>query len=193
MARIFLVAVITVLLNVLVGCNAFDTGKDQPAQTSPPRLATAEPAFIKKTYTYKTVADVHIKADVYRQDNTKLRPIVVWLHGGALVMGSRQHVPSNIRNLCQTEAFVLISLDYRLAPEVKVPDIIKDITDAFRWIHKNGRNLFYADTSRIVVAGGSAGGYLTMMTGLCIDPHPTALVAYYGYGDIDGHWYTQPS
>ena len=45
----------------------------------------------------------------------------------------------------------------------------------------------------MVVAGGSAGGYLTLMTGICVEPRPTALVAYWGYGDVDGEWYTKPS
>jgi dipeptidyl aminopeptidase/acylaminoacyl peptidase len=45
----------------------------------------------------------------------------------------------------------------------------------------------------MVVAGGSAGGYLTMMVGVVIRPRPAALVAYYGYGDIDGDWYSKPS
>src|SRR5437870_7419082 len=45
----------------------------------------------------------------------------------------------------------------------------------------------------MVVTGGSAGGYLTMMTGICVSPRPKALVAYWGYGDVDGDWYTKPS
>jgi dipeptidyl aminopeptidase/acylaminoacyl peptidase len=43
------------------------------------------------------------------------------------------------------------------------------------------------------VTGGSAGGYLTMMTGICVSPRPRALVVYWGYGDVDGDWYTKPS
>ena len=43
------------------------------------------------------------------------------------------------------------------------------------------------------MTGGSAGGYLTLMTGVAVRPRPTALVAYWGYGDVDGDWYTKPS
>ncbi len=196
MVKIILTAVFTVLLSALVGCNTVETGNENQKPYPPASTATveaAEPAFIKKTYTYKTLDDVYIKADVYRPDDTKLRPVVVWLHGGALVMGSRQYVPKNIQQLCEKEGFVLVSLDYRLAPEVKLPAIIDDIRDAFGWINQKGAKLFYADTNKIVVTGGSAGGYLTMMTGICVEPPPAALVAYYGYGDVDGHWYTQPS
>src|SRR5262249_37083864 len=56
-----------------------------------------------------------------------------------------------------------------------------------------GSKLFHIDPDKIVVTGGSAGGYLTMMTGICVTPRPRALVAYWGYGDVDGAWYTKPS
>jgi acetyl esterase/lipase len=95
--------------------------------------------------------------------------------------------------MCRSEGFVLVSLDYRLAPEVKLPAIIEDIQDAFRWLREQGPKLLRIDPKRIVVAGGSAGGYLTLMTGICVKPRPTALVSYWGYGDVDGEWYTTPS
>jgi acetyl esterase/lipase len=151
------------------------------------------PTFPKKTYTYKTVGDTKIQADVYRPDDAKGRPVVVWIHGGALIVGSRNSVPPQILDLCRKEGYVLVSLDYRLAPEVKLPAIIEDIQDAFRWIREQGPTLFHADPEKLVVSGGSAGGYLTLMTGVVVRPRPRALVAYWGYGDVDGPWYTQPS
>jgi acetyl esterase/lipase len=156
-------------------------------------FAADEPAFSKKTYTYKTAGDVKIEADVYRPDDAKVRPVLVWVHGGALVMGSRNGVPGDLMDLAKKEGYCLISIDYRLAPEVKVPAIIDDVKDFFRWLHNEGPKTLHIDPRKIVVSGGSAGGYLTMMTGVSVDPKPTALVAYWGYGDVDGDWYTKPS
>jgi len=51
-----------------------------------------EPALVKTTYTYKVVGDCSIQADVYRADDAVVRPGVVWMHGGALVVGSRHGV-----------------------------------------------------------------------------------------------------
>lgn len=153
----------------------------------------AEAPLVKTTHVYKQVGDCRIEADVYRPDDDVTRPAVVWLHGGALIMGSRQSVPARLRDLCREEGFALISLDYRLAPEVRVPAIIEDVQDAFRWIRKNGPGKLHVDPAKMVVAGGSAGGYLTMMTGFCIEPRPKALVAYWGYGELDADWYTKPS
>jgi dipeptidyl aminopeptidase/acylaminoacyl peptidase len=44
----------------------------------------------------------------------------------------------------------------------------------------------------MVVCGGSAGGYLTLMTGFCLDKRPKALVSFWGYGDVVGEWYSRP-
>ena len=149
--------------------------------------------FTKKTHVYKSVGETKIHADVYRPDDGKVRPVIVWIHGGALIVGSRAGVPKQLEDLCRQEGYALISLDYWLAPEVKLPDIIEDVKDAFRWLREKGPKQLAIDLDKMVVAGGSAGGYLTMMTGICVTPRPKALVAYWGYGDVDGDWYTKPS
>jgi dipeptidyl aminopeptidase/acylaminoacyl peptidase len=79
-----------------------------------------------------------------------------------------------------------------LAPETKLPFIIEDIRDAFQWVRAEGARVFDFDPDRIAVAGGSAGGYLSLMTGI-FDQKPRAIVSFYGYGDILGDWYTRPS
>src|SRR5262249_36340007 len=161
-------------------------------------LLAANPVFAadplpKQTHTFKTVGDLKIQADVYRAEDTKVRPVVVWIHGGALIMGNRKSVPKNLLDLCRDEGYALVSIDYRLAPEVKVPEIITDVEDAFRWLRDAGAKEYHLDPRRLVVTGGSAGGYLTLMTGVAVKQRPKALVAYWGYGDVDGDWYTKPS
>jgi acetyl esterase/lipase len=155
--------------------------------------AAAQPANLKTTHTYKTVGMTKIQADVYRSALPGPRPVLVWIHGGALIMGSRQGVPKNLLDLAKHEDYVLVSIDYRLAPEVKLPDIADDVSDALGWIRKEGPKLFGADPDKMVVSGGSAGGYLTLLSGTRVEPRPRALVAYWGYGDVDGDWYTKPS
>lgn len=148
--------------------------------------------FSKRTYTYKTVEELEIQADVYRHENDVKRPVIVWLHGGALIFGSRAGVPGQLRELAEDQGFVLVSLDYRLAPETKLPEIVADLNDGLQWVRTAGPELFHADPSRIVVAGASAGGYLALMSGISKMP-PTAIVSYWGFGDVDGEWTTTPS
>ena len=146
-----------------------------------------------QTFTYKQVDGLKIQADVYRAAGDEPQPVPVYIHGGALNNGSRTAVPRQLRQLCREHGYALVSLDYRLAPEAKLPEIIADIKDAFRWIRGPGSKAAGLNSDKLVVSGGSAGGYLTMMTGICVNPKPNALVAYWGYGDVDGTWYTEPS
>jgi acetyl esterase/lipase len=163
------------------------------ALAAPASAADDEPPLQSMTYTFKEVDGLAIQADVHRPAGEQPLPVLVWIHGGALVTGTRTNVPGQLLDLARRERYVLISIDYRLAPEVKSPAIIEDVRDALAWIRRDGPRLFHADVSRLVVTGGSAGGYLTMMAGWCVDPPPTALVAYWGYGDVDGDWLSQPS
>jgi acetyl esterase/lipase len=87
----------------------------------------------------------------------------------------------------------VVSIDYRLAPETKLPELISDIETAFHCMAHDGAKQFHLDPDRIAVAGGSAGGYLTLVTGYRARPRPKALVALYGYGDLIGDWYSTPS
>jgi acetyl esterase/lipase len=145
-----------------------------------------------KTHTYKTVGELPIKADVYRLPGDDIRPVLVWIHGGALITGQRTGPSAEQRQRYLDAGFVIVSIDYRLAPETKLPGILADVKDAFRWVREKGPELYKIDPKRVAVVGHSAGGYLTLMTGFAVEPRPQALVAFYGYGDIDGHWYAKP-
>lgn len=153
-------------------------------------LAVAEDK--KMTHAFKQVGDLKILADVYPAAGEK-RPVVVWIHGGALINGHRESVPGWLTEACRKNEYVLVSIDYRLAPETQLPLIIEDVEDAFRWVRQKGPELFHADPDRVAVVGGSAGGYLTLTTGFRVKPRPQALVSLWGYGDLVGPWYSDPS
>lgn len=146
-----------------------------------------------RTFVFKTVGDLRIEADVYAAEGAKDRPVIAWFHGGALMMNSRSSVPPQVKDLCRAENFILVSFDYRLAPQTKLPEIIKDLEDGLKWLRKSGPELFGADPKRLTVAGASAGGYLALMSGVVCDPPPTAIVSYWGFGDVDGDWTAKPN
>jgi acetyl esterase/lipase len=145
-----------------------------------------------KTFTFKTVGECAIQADVYGARPGAERPVVVWIHGGALIVGSRGQVDRALLAALREAGYVIVSIDYRLAPETMLPAIVEDVQDACRWVRERGPELFGCDPSRMAVMGGSAGGYLTLLTGHRVEPRPKALVSFWGYGDIAGAWYSRP-
>jgi len=147
----------------------------------------------KVTHTYKQVGELEIKADVYAPAGEGKRPVVVWIHGGALINGHRESVPKWLLDAARGKGWVIVSIDYRLAPETQLPEIIADLEDAFRWVHEKGPELFAAQPSRVAAIGGSAGGYLALTSGFRARPRPVAVVSLWGYGDLVGSWYSQPS
>ena len=99
-------------------------------------------ADVEATYDYKVVGDCRIKADVYGASRDAVRPGVIWIHGGALIMGHRGGVDRALVDGLVAAGYVVVSIDYRLAPEVKLPAIIEDVRDACRWVRDRGPELF---------------------------------------------------
>jgi acetyl esterase/lipase len=161
----------------------------------------AETSLKKTTVAYREIDHHRILADVYRPQDAKIRPVIVWIHGGALIMGNRELDSPDEQDVtrfdflafAETEGYAVVSIDYRLAPETKLPDIISDLGQAFRWLAGDGAKQFYLNPRRVVVAGASAGGYLTLVTGYRVRPKPKALVALYGFGDLVGDWSSRPN
>ncbi len=148
-------------------------------------------AALAETFAYKRVGSLAIQADVYRGEGASPRPVLLFIHGGALIMGSRKARPAQFEPY-QKAGITVVSIDYRLAPETKLPALWQDVEDAYRWIRRDGPRLFGADPARIAVMGQSAGGYLTLLAGARLKPAPKVLVAWYGYGDLAGDWYARP-
>ncbi len=144
------------------------------------------------TDTFKVVDGLPIQADVYRPPDDKVRPVVVWIHGGALIMGQRTGMPPAQLNRYLEAGFAVVAIDYRLAPETKLPAIVQDVEDGIAWFRRDGAARYGLASNRLAVVGHSAGGYLALTAGARCRPRPNAVVAFYGYGDIVGPWYSQP-
>src|SRR5712691_10987782 len=78
----FRVRTISLALTLLVLATSIGRAADKP--------------LVKTTHVSKTVGDVKVEADVSRPEGAEARPVVVWIHGGALIVGSRSPVPPQI-------------------------------------------------------------------------------------------------
>ncbi|MEP7294993.1 MAG: alpha/beta hydrolase [Burkholderiales bacterium] len=97
------------------------------------------------------------------------RALVVYYHGGGGVLGDLDGYDRIARQLCADSDAVVVSVDYRLAPEHPFPAAVDDAWTALRWMAEHARDLG-ADPARLGVAGDSAGAVLaTVMTLLARD------------------------
>jgi acetyl esterase len=90
-------------------------------------------------------------------------PLLVYYHGGGWTLGSIETHDNTCRFLAQHAGVLVLSVDYRLAPEHRFPAAVDDALAAFRWAAAHGGELG-ADTAAIAVGGDSAGGTLAAVT-----------------------------
>jgi len=115
--------------------------------------------------------------DVYYPQGTKTPlPVIVDIHGGGFTYGYKEL--NKLYNLYLSSlGFTVVSLSYRLAPEVRFIEQVRDISAGFRWIAANGAN-YLCDMENIFVTGDSAGGLFAML--LPLAEQSPALRGIYG-------------
>jgi acetyl esterase len=86
-------------------------------------------------------------------------PLLAWLHGGGWVIGDLDTADATARALANRSGAVVVSVDYRLAPEHTAPAALDDSLVALTWAVENAE-LLGVDASRVAVGGDSAGGNL---------------------------------
>jgi acetyl esterase len=102
---------------------------------------------------------------IYTPDGDASRPLIVYFHGGGFVFCSLDTHDNTCRRLANANGAVVVSVDYRLAPEHCFPAPLDDCYAATVWAHEHAAELD-ADPDRLVVAGDSAGGNLAAATAL---------------------------
>lgn len=114
---------------------------------------------IPYSYTDEYAAE-RCKLDVYYPVDAVEAPVVVWFHGGGLTGGGK-FIPVELKD----KGLVVVAVNYRLLPRAMIDDCIDDAAAAVAWTFRNISE-YGGSTDKIVVAGHSAGGYLTDMIGL---------------------------
>ena len=94
-----------------------------------------------------------------------LAPGLVFFHGGGWVIGNLETHDVVCRKLAHEGEMIVMSVDYRLAPEHRFPAAVEDAVTATKWVAANAKGLGI-DASRLVVGGDSAGGNLAAVVSL---------------------------
>ncbi len=126
-----------------------------------------------------------IRAEWIVADGNDDAAVVLYLHGGGYVAGSIDSHRNLTGHLARATGMRVLALDYRLAPEHPHPAAVEDATAAYRWLLAQD-----VGAGRIVIAGDSAGGGLTVATLVALrdagDPLPAAGVAISPWVDMEG-------
>src|SRR4051812_39662882 len=132
------------------------------SRPEPPELESAKPLSIPAPHGT-------IPARVYTPKQLRktagLAPCLVFYHGGGWVIGDLDSHDVVCRKLAHEGELIVISIDYRLAPEHKFPAAVDDAIAATKWISANARALGI-DAARLTAGGDSAGGNLAAVVAL---------------------------
>ncbi|MCP4616500.1 MAG: alpha/beta hydrolase [Bradyrhizobium sp.] len=130
----------------------------------PPELESAKPLAIPAPHG-SIPARIYTPKTLRKKDG--LAPCLVFLHGGGFVIGNIDSHDVVCRKLAHEGEMIVISVDYRLAPEDKFPAAVEDAITATKWVAANARELG-VDAARIMVGGDSAGGNLAAVTAIAL-------------------------
>lgn len=106
-----------------------------------------------------------LPARLYAPSTGTPLPVLLYTHGGGFTIGGIGTHDILCRELARLAGCMVVSLDYRLAPEHRFPTASNDAWDALAWLHAHAARLG-ADAARIAVGGDSAGGTLATVSAI---------------------------
>jgi acetyl esterase/lipase len=114
---------------------------------------------------YKKASGFDQKLDViYAKDKSQPRPTLIYIHGGGWILYTKEQYALLVLPYL-AKGMNVVNVEYRLASVALAPAAVEDCRCALRWIYANAKTYGF-DTNRLVVSGHSAGGHLSLMTGM---------------------------
>jgi acetyl esterase/lipase len=175
------VLIITILLFCAIQIPAQNIGDDYPRDTSYtiysayfkyvqqyPSIKIVQPENSKAILRFENIIYANYEnrkmyLDVFQPFEGEKLPAVIMIHGGGWVSGDKSLLRPLAEKIAQA-GYVVLLIEYRLAPEAKYPAAIFDIKTAIKWIKSNS-DCYSVDTTKIALLGSSAGGQLAALVG----------------------------
>ena len=146
--------------------------------------------------TYLVASNWEAKLDIYkRRDTTGPQPTLIFFHGGGWVQGSKEQSQMSLMPWLEM-GWNVVNVEYRLGRVALAPAAVEDGLCALRWIATRAKD-YDIDPSRLVTSGESAGGHLSLTTGMIPEsvgldrqcpgiplPKVAAIVDWYGITDV---------
>lgn len=160
---------------------------------------------------YKVVSDHPIEVNVLvpkdlTSDDASLEPhpVLLRFHGGGLV-GASALFPAFFGQwhfeLAARHSAIIVSPEYRLIPEASIDDLLEDVEDVWTWVKdklpdfvlEKTEGKVRTDTSRVLLTGESAGGYISLLLGLNHPDEISSIAAAYPMVDMKSSYFTEAS
>ena len=135
------------------------------ASASKNGLVIAQENRITPNITYLTAGNYASKLDVIGPlADQPARPVLLYIHGGGWIAGSKERMFLHFIPYLEM-GMAIVNVGYRLGGVALAPAAVEDARCALRWLYANGES-YGLDTTKIVVSGHSAGGHLSLTTGM---------------------------
>ncbi len=153
--------------------------------------------WVQADVVYNTANNTPLKLDVwYRHEQTEAQPTLVYFHGGGWIFGAKTYsMPYYLPFL--EKGWRVVDVEYRMASNSLAPAAVEDTRCALRWVFRNAKQWKF-DTNKIVLMGHSAGGHLSLITGMLPEGTPldnacygdekmgvAAIINWYGISDVN--------
>lgn len=151
--------------------------------------------MIKQDFCYGQLNDLDLFMTFYsEQSNSGTKATLLYFHGGGLLYGNRDDLPEKYCQLLVENGYNLLTVDYPLAPEVKLSTIYNCLKKSIDWFLKNYHTTLGLDKPDYFLFGRSAGGFLTyLLSARHYFPEQKGLISFYGYSNLTIPAFNQPS
>ncbi|KYK61324.1 Thiolase-like protein [Drechmeria coniospora] len=181
-------------------------GNHSVSEADPEKLRGHE--HRQETLVFKQVDGLKLQADLYYPlepvPDERPLPVALMIHGGGHIMLSRRDIRPRQVQILLNSGFLPISVDYRLCPEVTLPEgPMADVADALSWVRsvlpgvRLNRADVRVDPTRVVAVGWSTGGHLALSLGWTCIPRgiqpPQAVLAFYSPLDYEDAFWQKPN
>lgn len=186
----------TIFLFLVLFCFVF-AANGQNQQTTPFAAEAGASYWVQPDIVYGAANNTPLKLDVwYRHDVTTPQPTLVYIHGGGWIFGTKEGSVLQFLPFLE-KGWRVVNVEYRMASNSLAPAAVEDTRCALRWVFRNAKQWNF-DTSKIVLTGHSAGGHLSLITGMLPDGtgldnacygdeklNVAAIINWYGITDVN--------
>ena len=183
------------ILILLLFCANFIYAQNQP--TTPFAAEGGATYWVQPDIVYGAANNTPLKLDVWYQHDVKTpQPTLVYIHGGGWIFGTKETSVLQFLPFLE-KGWRVVNVEYRMASNSLAPAAVEDTRCALRWVFRNAKQWNF-DTSKIVLTGHSAGGHLSLITGMLPDGtgldnncygdeklNVAAIINWYGITDVN--------